>query len=88
MPTRTWQIWVGVQRVTLGRLVRCGSTPKPAGWSGGEAAVKVRGVAVAMLSGSRWAPPSSIDSVVNVGTIRGRPPTGHPVTVVGRSVAD
>jgi hypothetical protein len=41
--------------------------------------VKGRGVAVAMLSGSRWAPPSSIDSVVNVGTIRGRPPSGYPV---------
>ena len=29
---------------------------------------------VAMLSGSRRAPPSSIDSMVNVGTIPGRPP--------------
>jgi hypothetical protein len=56
-----------------------GSTPKPARRCGGEATVKVRGVTVAMLSGSRWAPPSSIDSVVNVGTIHGRPPSGHPV---------
>ena len=32
-----------------------------------------------MLSGSRRAPPSSIDSVVNVGTVPGRPPAGQPV---------
>ena len=32
-----------------------------------------------MLSGLRRAPPSSIDSVVNVGTIHGRPLAGQPV---------
>jgi hypothetical protein len=53
-----------------------------------EARSKDCGVAVAMLSGSRWTPPSSINSVVNVGTTRARPPTGHPVRLVGRSVAD
>ena len=43
-------------------------------WSGGEATSKNCGVGVAMLSRSRRAPPSSIDSMVNVGTIPGRPP--------------
>ena len=54
-------------------LRRCGPTPKPVCGSGGEATLKVCGVGVAMLSGSRRASPSSIDSVVNVGTVPGRP---------------
>ena len=50
--------------------------------------MKVCGVAVAMLSGSRRAPPSSIDFMVNVGTVRGRPPRRAAARLVGRSVAD
>jgi hypothetical protein len=62
-----------VQRVT-GPGLWGRSTPKPADRSGGEATAKVCGVTVAMLSGLRRAPPSSIDSMVNVGTAHGRPP--------------
>ena len=49
------------------------STPKPALRAGGEATVTVCGVAVAMLSGSSWAPHSSIGRMVNVGTVSGSP---------------
>ena len=48
----------------------------------------VCGVAVAMLPGQSWAPPWSIDSLVNVGTISGRPVLRPAGSEVGRFVAD
>jgi hypothetical protein len=53
---------------------------------GREATVNARGVTVAMPQGHSWAPHSSIDSVVNVGTIGGRPLCGAASIVVGRLV--
>jgi hypothetical protein len=55
--------------------------------------VKVCGVAVAMPQGHSWAPRLLSDLVVNVGTIRGRPPrrVANPVTgrlVVGCGLSD
>jgi len=75
----------GVQCVTaaVGR-----STPKPCAADGGEATVKVYGVAVAMLPGYSWAPIWPIDDPVNVGTTCGRPGRRAAGLVVGRSAAD
>ncbi len=56
-PAQIWWIWAGMQCTTTVWW----STPKPAWRAGGEATVKVCGVAVAMLPGHGWAPSWSID---------------------------
>src|SRR5258705_9155889 len=43
-----------------------------------EATVNAHGVVVAMPLGQSWTPPPSIGCVVNVGTVRHRPPPGQP----------
>jgi hypothetical protein len=43
-----------------------------------EATVKAHGVVVAMPLGQSWTPTPSIGCVVNVGTVRHRPPPGQP----------
>lgn len=49
---------------------------------------KACGVGMARLPGYRWAPPSLIDFMVNVGTIRSRPPRWTASPAAGRSVVD
>jgi hypothetical protein len=50
-------------------LVAVWGTSGPVDVAGREAAVKICGVAVAMLQGHSWAPTPSNGSIVNVGTI-------------------
>ena len=68
------------------RFVRGLPTPKPGHGSGGEAMLKACGVGMARLPGYRWTPPSLIDFVVNVGTIRSRPSLRTTSPAAGRSV--
>jgi hypothetical protein len=58
------------------------STPKPGSFAGGEATVKVCGVAVAMLPGQELDISLVDRHMVNVGTVRGRP-TGPVSNLVG-----
>ena len=55
--------------------------------AGAEAAVKVCGVAVAVLPGYSWAPTWLIGYVVNVGTAVAALSPGHPAWVMGRPAA-
>ena len=63
------------------------STPKPVNRAGEEATVKVCSVSVAMLPGQSWSPTWSIDFLVNVGTISGRPLFRLARSEMGRFVA-
>lgn len=63
----------GHARVAVAVAVAGWSPPPPGDVAGGEAAVKVCGVAAAMQQGHRWAPTPSKGSVVNVGTIAAVP---------------
>jgi hypothetical protein len=69
-----------VQRVTAVKGGR--STPKPGSFAGGEATVKVCGVAVGDAAGTELDISLVDRDIVNVGTICGRP-TGRVSNPVG-----
>jgi hypothetical protein len=68
--------------------VGMGSTPKPVNCAGGEATVTICGVSVARLPGQSWVPTWSIDFLVNVGTMSGRPLCRPARSGMGRFVAN
>ena len=76
-PAPTWWIMgrIAVRR-SASRIER--ATPMPADGVGREATGKACGVLVAMLQGKSWAPHPVERSAVNVGTISGSLPSGHP----------